>query len=120
MALMAVAITLTTTGQALAHGAKANHGGIVQSANDLSFELVVRSDKATIYVEDHGEEKSTVGAVGKLTILSGTEKAETLLEPAGSNQMTTKGEVKLPKGTKVIATITFANKNVVNVRFAVK
>ncbi|MFC7289321.1 hypothetical protein ACFQPC_14835 [Herminiimonas glaciei] len=120
LTLITMAITLSATGQVLAHGSKANHGGIVQSANDLSFELATRDGKVTIYVEDHDEEESTAGATGKLTILSGTEKTEVLLEPSGINKMVTRGEIKLSKGTKVIASITFANKNTVNVRFAIK
>jgi len=120
LALATIAIAFAATGHVLAHGSKANHGGIVQSANDLNFELVAKDGKATIYVEDHDEKFSTAGATGKLTILNSAEKTEVTLEPVGSNQMRAKGEVKLPKGAKVIASITFANKNAVNVRFSVK
>lgn len=120
LALATIAIAFAATGHVLAHGSKANHGGIVQSANDLNFELVAKDGKATIYVKDHDEDFSTAGATGKLTILNSAEKTEVTLEPVGSNQMRAKGEVKLPKGAKVIASITFANKNAVNVRFSVK
>lgn len=120
LALVTMAIALTTTGQVLAHGAKASHGGIAQSVNDLNFELVAKDGKATIYVEDHDEALSTAGATGKLTILNGAEKTEVPLEAAGNNQLVSKGEVKLAKGAKIVAAITFADKGTVNVRFAVK
>lgn len=120
LALITIAITLSTSSYVGAHGTKANHGGIVQSVNDLNFELVAKDGKVTIHVTDHDEEESTAGATGKLTVLNGAEKTEIALEPAGSNLMTAKGGVKLTKGAKVIASITFANKTAVNVRFAVK
>ena len=120
LALVTMAIALTATGNVFAHGAKANHGGIVQSANDLNFELVAKDGKATIYVEDHDEAFSTTGATGKLTILNGAEKTEVPLEAAGNNLLVAKGDVKLSKGAKVVAAINFADKRSVNVRFAIK
>lgn len=119
LALITMAIALIATGNVFAHGAKANHGGIAQSANDLNFELVAKDGKATIYVEDHDEALSTAGATGKLTILNGTEKIEVPLEAAGNNQLVSKGEVKLAKGAKVVAAIIFADKSTVNVRFSI-
>ena len=46
----------TMFGQAaLAHGgAKPQHGGVVQVANDIGFELVAEADGATLYLQDHG------------------------------------------------------------------
>lgn len=120
MALVAMAVTVTVSGNVLAHGAKPKHGGIVQTASDLSFELVNKDGKATIYVEDHGKPLATTGASGKLTVLSGAQKSEIPLESAGENTLVTKGEAKLTKGTKAIAAVTFADKKTVNVRFSVK
>jgi hypothetical protein len=118
--LAAIAIAAAASGNVLAHGDTPKHGGIVQAASDLSFELVKRDGKATIYVEDHGKPVSTAGATGKLTVLNGAEKSEVPLEPAGENTLATKGEVKLGKGVKAIAALTFADKNAVNVRFSMK
>lgn len=42
------------------------------------------------------------------------------LKPADENILAAKGDTKFAKGTKVIASITFANKKTVNARFAVK
>lgn len=120
LALVAMAVTVAVSGNALAHGAKPKHGGIVQSASDLGFELVNKDGMATLYVEDHGKPVSTVGATGKLTVLNGAEKTEVALEPAGENTLVTKGEAKLVKGTKAIAAVTLADKKMVNVRFSVK
>lgn len=120
LALVAMAVTVALSGNALAHGDKPKHGGIVQSASDLGFELVHKDGKATLYVEDHGKPVSTAGTTGKLTVLNGAEKTEVALEPAGENTLVSKGEAKLVKGTKAIAAVTFVDKKTVNVRFSVK
>lgn len=118
MALMAMTVAMSTN--VMAHGDKPKHGGVVQAASDLSFELVNKDGNAIIYVEDHGKKLSTAGATGKLTVLNGAEKTEVPLEPANENTMVSKGETKLPNGSKAIASLTFAGKKNVNVRFAVK
>ncbi|MDQ9169564.1 hypothetical protein Q8A64_03975 [Oxalobacteraceae bacterium R-40] len=120
LACITMAASVIASGNVLAHGDKPKHGGIVQSANDLSFEMVNKDNATLIYVEDHGKKLSTAGAAGKLTLLNGAEKSELPLEPAGENMLAAKGDTKLAKGTKAIASITFANKETVNVRFAVR
>jgi hypothetical protein len=120
IALAAIATTLVLSGNALAHGSKARHGGIVQTAGDLSFELVSKDGKTTIYVDDHGKDLSTTGVTGTLTILKGKQKTEVPLEAAGANMLVAKGSAALAKGSKAVAAVTFADKNVVSVRFAVK
>lgn len=120
LAYVAMATAIAASGNALAHGEKPKHGGIVQTASDLSFEMVNKENATVIYVEDHGKKLSTAGATGKLTVLNGKEKSELLLEPAGDNTLAVKGNTKLVKGSKAIASITFAEKKAVNVRFSVK
>lgn len=120
MALAVMTVAVAVSGTALAHGEKPKHGGVVSSASDLSFELVNKDGKATVYVNDHGKPVDTTGATGKLTVLNGAEKTEVPLQPAGENTLTTKGEAKLAKGSKAIAGITFADNKTVNVRFSVK
>lgn len=115
-----VAMTMALSGNALAHGDKPKHGGVVSTANDMSFELVNKDGKATVYVNDHGKPVDTTGATGKLTVLNGTEKTEVPLEAAGSNTLASKEDAKLAKGSKAIAALTFADKKTVNVRFSVK
>lgn len=120
IALAAVATTLALSGNALAHGSKAKHGGIVQTAGDLSFELVSKDGKTTIYVDDHGKDLPMAGASGTLTVLKGTQKTAVPLEAAGGNMLVAKGDTVLAKGSKAVAAITFADKNAVSVRFSVK
>ncbi len=119
-ALGAIAIGIAVSGQALAHGAKPKHGGVVQSAGDLSFELVTKDGKAVIYVDDHGAERSTVGANGTLTVLAGGKKSEAVLEPMGANALASKGEVKFERGAKAVASIVLPGKEAISVRFARK
>jgi hypothetical protein len=119
IALTTVAMSLAFAGNALAHGSKAKHGGIVQSAGDLAFELVSKDGTTTIYVDDHGKDMSTAGVTGTLTVLKGTEKAVLPLAAGGGNTLVAKG-TNLAPGAKAVAAVTFANKNVVNVRFSVK
>jgi hypothetical protein len=104
---------------AFAHGAApAQHGGVVQSANDLSFELVPSADGATLYVDDHDADYDTKKMSGKLTVLNGTQKSEADLTPAGGNKLEAKG-VKIAKGARVVAAITEGGMSL-TVRFTVK
>ncbi|MEN9865254.1 MAG: hypothetical protein RL748_844 [Pseudomonadota bacterium] len=123
--LMAGTIAVTLSGNALAHGLKAKHGGIMREVANLQFELVASKDAASagvakIYVEDHGKIYSTAGASGKLTVLNGAEKTEVVLHASGENVLESKDDAKLAAGAKVVALITFADKKTVSVRFAVK
>lgn len=98
---------------------KPQHGGIVRTASDLSFELVAAADGATLYVIDHGKDYDTAGVSGKLTVLNGADKSEADLKPAGGNKLEAKG-VKLGSGAKVVAALQTAGKKTVTVRFTVK
>lgn len=120
MALVAIAAAVAASGNALAHGEKPKHGGVVSSSGDLHFELVSQDGKTTIYVEDHGKPMATSGATGKLAVLNGTEKTEVALEGSGENTLVAKGDAKLTKGSKAVAAITFADKKSANVRFTIK
>lgn len=115
-----LAVGIGSAGVALAHGAKSRHGGVVATANDLQFELVDKSGKPVIYVNDHGKALATSGMTGKMTVLNGMGKTELPLQPAGENMLQAAGEAKLEKGTKAVALITLPDSKVVNVRFAVK
>jgi len=117
----AVLLSLSTLGatSALAHGAApASHGGVVQSANDMSFELVAIPDGALIYVVDHDDDYDAKQMSGKLTVLNGANKSEAELKAAGGNKLEAKG-VSLGKGAKVVAVLTEGRKTT-TVRFTVK
>lgn len=116
--LVLAAATLGTP-VAFSHGvAAAQYGGVVQSAGDLSFELVGTAEGATLYVDDHDDDYDTKKMGGKLTVLNGAVKSEGDLIPAGGNKLVAKG-VKLDKGAKAVAAITEDRKSM-TVRFTVK
>jgi hypothetical protein len=105
---------------AMAHGGdKPKHGGLVQTASELSFELVPQAEGAVVYVEDHGKPLATQGMSGKLTVLNGSQKSEAELKPAGDNKLEAKG-VKLGAGAKAVAALTTPSKKAITVRFTVK
>lgn len=110
---------LAATGVHAHGGDKPKHGGILQSASELVFELVPQADGAVLYVEDHGKPLATQGMSGKLTVLNGAHKSEAELKPAGDNRLEARG-VKLDKGAKAVAALTTAAKKAVTVRFTVK
>ena len=118
IALTAIAAGMAISSPALAHGAKPQHGGVVHSAGDLSFELVGKDGKAVIYVDDHGAKLPTTGATGTLTVLSGGKKSEALLEASGTNTLTSKTTVKLARGAKAVASISLPGKEAISIRFS--
>ena len=119
-AVAALAASMALSGNVLAHGAKPKHGGIVQSAGDLAFELVTKDGGATIYVDDHGKDLPTIGATGTLTVLKGSNKTELPLESGGGNTLVVKRGAKLEPGSKAVAAVTFTDKKTVSVRFSLK
>jgi hypothetical protein len=115
-----LAAATLAAGAAWAHGDdKARHGGIVQMAGEVKFELVAKGDSAEVYLDDHGTTIPTKGLSGKLTVMSGANKSEAKLEPEGTDKLVAKG-VKLQKGDKVIALVTLADKSTSSARFVVK
>lgn len=107
-------------GPALAHGeAKAQHGGVVAAANDLSFELTNESGGAAVYIVDHDKPADASKMGGKLTVLNGTAKSESALKPAGGNKLEATG-VKLEKGAKAVAAVQTAPGQTATVRFTFK
>lgn len=105
---------------ALAHGsAAARHGGIVQVANDVNFELVVEADGATIYLVDHDEDMPSKGISGKLTVLNGAQKTEVDIKATEGNKLRATG-VQIAKGAKLVAVLNNVEGKTATVRFTVK
>jgi hypothetical protein len=105
---------------ALAHGdAKPMHGGIVQVASDIQYELVPQPGGAALYIVDHGQPADAARMSGKLTVLNGTQKSEAELKPAGGNKLEA-AQVKVTAGSKVVASVKGADGKSATVRFAVK
>ena len=115
-----LALSAVTMNAAMAHGAgKPRHGGVVQVANDVNFELVVEADGATIYLVDHDEPMPSQGISGKLTVLQGSQKSETDIQAAGGNKLSAKG-VKIASGAKIVAVLNNVEGKTATVRFSVK
>lgn len=120
MTVLAVTLAIAGANLVQAHESEAKHGGIVKTAGDLSFELVNKEGKTTIYVDDHGKDLPMTGGSGTLTVLKGTEKTVFPLTPGGANTLVAKDGVKLEAGNKVVAAIVFPDKATSNVRFSIK
>lgn len=119
------ALALTLAGSAFAagehsHAPKPEYGGVVAEAGEIGYELVARPDTLTLYLRDHGKPVKTEGAGAKLTLLSGTEKSEAVLVPAGDGKLEAKGTFTVAAGTKVVALVSLPGKKPANVRFALK
>lgn len=101
------------------HGApKAQHGGVVATANDLTFELVPQGERTSLYVFDHGKALDAKAYSGKLTVLTGTQRSEAELTPAGANRLD--AAIPVNKGAKAVATLTVNGKTPMTVRFTAK
>jgi hypothetical protein len=109
-----------TMNAAIAHGtAGPRHGGIVQVANDVNFELVVEADGATLYLVDHDKDMPSKGISGKLTVLNGAQKTEAEVKATEGNKLRATG-VKIASGAKVVAVLNNVAGKTVTVRFTVK
>lgn len=116
----ALALALLAAGPAMAHSEKkAQYGGVLAAAGDLSFELAADAAGAALYVVDHGKPADASRMGGKLTLLKGTQKSEAELKPAGGNKLVAAG-VKPERGTKAVASIETGAGKTVTARFAFK
>jgi hypothetical protein len=101
------------------HDEKPRHGGIVSTANHVTFELVAKPEMIALYVTDHGKPVKVEGGTAKLTILNGSEKSEASLAAEGS-ALIAKGGFKVGPGAKIVAVVSLPNVSVKTVRFAIK
>jgi len=122
--LSTIALTLATTAFAAgekhehAHEHKQLHGGVVVEVKDIDYELVAKPTMIQLHLRDHGKPADVSKATAKVTMLSGTEKQEVELKPAGDKLEAT-GNFKVGAGTKAVAVVTVAGKPV-TVRFTIK
>lgn len=120
LGISVLGIPALTLDAAWAHGGvKPKHGGVVQAAGDLSFELTAGDNSVTIHVEDHGKPLDTAGMTGKLTVLNGSERTEAVLKPVGENRLEAEG-VKVGTGTRAVATLNSRDGTAISVRFSIK
>ncbi len=115
-------ITLALAGSAFAAGDKHDHkplhGGVVVEVKDMDYELVAKPTVIQLHLRDHGKAADLSKATAKLTLLTGTEKQEVELKPAGDKLEAT-GSFKVGPGTKAVAVVT-VNGKPATARFTLK
>lgn len=124
--IVAIALGLTSTvhaaGGAHKHAAghthQPLHGGVVAETRDVDLELVAGPAAIQLYVRGHGKPVDLSKASARLTLLSGTEKQEVELKPAG-DRLEARGAFKVGPGTRAVAVVSIAGK-ATTARFAVK
>ncbi|KPF50821.1 hypothetical protein IP87_01575 [beta proteobacterium AAP121] len=94
------------------------HGGVVVEVKDMDYELVARPTVIQLYLRDHGKAADLSRATAKLTLLTGSERQEVELQPAG-NRFEATGSFKVGPGTKAVAVVRLAGK-ASTARFTVK
>ena len=119
-------IALALAGSAFAAGDKHNHahehkplhGGVVVEVKDMDYELVAKATVIQLYLRDHGKPADVSKASAKVTLLTGTEKQEVELKPAG-DKLEASGSFKVGPGTKAVAVVIVGGKPA-TARFTVK
>ena len=115
-------IILALAGSAYAAGDKHDHkplhGGVVVEGKATDFELVAKPTVIQLHLRDHGKAADLTKATAKITLLTGTEKQEVELKPAGDKLEAT-GSFKVGPGTKAVAVVTVAGK-LATARFTLK
>jgi hypothetical protein len=101
------------------HEAKAQHGGVVSVMKDTNYELVTRAGEVLLYVSDHDKPADLTGATAKLTLLSGSKKAELTLMP-GKDALQAKSDFAVVAGTKAMAQVSVKGQPAQTVRFSIK
>ena len=120
-------ITLALAGSAFAAGDKHDHahehkplhGGVVVEVKDMDYELVAKPTVIQLYLRDHGKPTDVAKASAKLTLLSGTDKQEVELKPAGG-KLEASGSFKVGPGTKAVVVVNVAGKPASTARFTLK
>lgn len=102
-----------------AHEHTALHGGVVVEVKDIDLELVATPELIQLHLRDHGKPVDVSKGSAKLTVLSGTEKQEVELKPAG-DKLEARGNFKVGAGTKLVAVVTLPGKPSTTARFVLK
>ena len=108
------ALAFAATGAAFAadghsHDPKPLHGGVVVEVKDIEYELVAKPDLMQLHLRDHGKTVDVSQASAKVTLLSGADKQEVELKPAG-DKLETKGNFKVAPNTKALVAVSLAGK----------
>ena len=107
---------MLNAGQVLAHAehGQPQFGGVVAEAGEAQFEVVGRDGKLVVHVTNHGAPLDTVGATGKLTVLTGTSKQDIQLKPAGGNRL--EGAGSYAAGAKLLLQVQLPGKKPLQAR----
>jgi hypothetical protein len=92
---------------------------VVVEVKDIDYELVAKPTLIQLHLRDHGKPADVSKASARLTLLSGADKQELELKPAG-DKLEASGSFKVGPGTKVVALVSIAGKPAGTVRFALK
>ena len=97
----------------------ATKGGVFVEGKEADYELVAKPGSVQLWVFDHGKLRNVSKASAKVTLLTGSDKQEVVLQPAGDKLEAT-GSFKVGAGTKAIAVVTDAGKTLGTARFTLK
>lgn len=110
-------ISAIVVSSAFAHGSlEPKHGGVVQGAHDMVFELVREEKSVSLYVRDHGEAYSSSELVATVVILAGKEKSEASFVPSGGNKMV--ADTTISDGAKVLVRVSEGEHHPITIRFS--
>ncbi|WPB58010.1 hypothetical protein [Xylophilus sp. GOD-11R] len=119
LAALAAAVALPALAQKAEHHHHPRHGGVVVEGKEADFELVARPDALQLYLADHGKSIDLTEAAAKITLLSGSDKQEVVLRPAG-DKLEAQGAFKVGAGTKAVAVVTQGARTLGTARFTLK
>lgn len=109
-----LALSLPTAAMAHAEHGQPQFGGVVAEAGEAQFEIVSKDGKLVVHVTNHGAPLDTVGATGKLTVLTGTSKQDIQLKPAGGNRL--EGAGSYAAGAKLLLQVQLPGKKPLQAR----
>ncbi|GAA4420658.1 hypothetical protein [Acidovorax lacteus] len=116
LALAVPAAALAAPPHAHAHDHRPLHGGVVVEVRDVDYELVASKDELRMFLRDHGKPMDVGQVSARLTLLTGTERQDVSLLPAGTH-LEARGSFRIGKGTKVVAAVSRHGKTLGTVRF---
>ena len=86
------------------------HGGVVAETKTFDAELVAKATTLQLYLREHGGKAVDVSkSSAKITLLTGSEKQEVELKPAG-DKLEAAGSFKVGAGTRVVAVVNHAGR----------
>ncbi len=109
-----LALSLPTAAMAHAEHGQPQFGGVVAEAGEAQFEVVGKDGRLVVHVTNHGAPLDTVGATGKLTVLSGANKQDIQLKPAGGNRL--EGAGSYAAGAKLLLQVQLPGKKPLQAR----